>query len=132
MAAKAKKAVEPTIDDKANELINVRAQIKQLQEKESVLQSELKAEVLASGRTDFGDVIAYERTGVAKLEGLENKALKVATEQLINSLDPTYVKKTLDVGKMYAALQTDKSLLGHLAEKGLKITQQTDWYFKQK
>jgi hypothetical protein len=134
MAGKsAKKGIEvDTPELKAENLLLTRAKIKELQEKEATLVQELRDYVKETGAKDIGNLLAYEKTGAAKMEGLENKALKVAQEQLLNSLDTTYVKKSLDIGKMYAALQTDKALLGYLAEKGLKITQGVDIYFKSK
>ena len=108
----------------------VRAQQKEYKKQEDGLVAELRLYVKETGDKEFGGVLAYERTNVAKLEGLENKALDVACEQLVNELDPTYVKKNLDVSKMYAALLTDKALFGHLAQKGLSITQSSDIYFK--
>jgi hypothetical protein len=129
--AKAKKlAVELTITDKAQELLAVRHQQVELKEREPALVEELREHVKSTGEKEIGGLLAYERTGAAKLEGLENKAMKVAEEQLMNGLDGTYVKRSLDVGKMFAALQTDKALVGHLAEKGLKIVQSTELYFK--
>jgi hypothetical protein len=135
MAAKAKKSTIEVVDTpeiKAQRLLDLRAKIKAMEQQEVELIAELRAYVKDTGAKDVGNLQAYEKTSAAKLEGLENKALKVAQEQLINSLDPTYVKKALDVGKMFAALQTDKALVGHLAEKGLKITQGVDIYFKAK
>lgn len=132
MAAKKAKLQEtPTPQTKAAELLSVREQIKQLQEKESDLVFEL-AGYADEGITDFGDVIASQRTNAAKLEGLDNKAMKVAQNELMNALDPIYVKKSLDIGKMYEALKTDMALVGHLSQKGLKITQGTSWVFKSK
>ncbi|MDZ7877072.1 MAG: hypothetical protein U5L45_05355 [Saprospiraceae bacterium] len=119
-----------TIGDRAKELLQVRNQQKDLKEQEDALVAELRDYVQQTGDKEFGGVLAYERTGIAKFGGLENKALDVAIEQLVNELDPTYVKKVLNVSKMYAALQTDKALYGHLSQKGLTITQGVDIYFK--
>jgi aldehyde:ferredoxin oxidoreductase len=132
MATKAKAAKVETIEDKAQRLIDVRLQQKQLKEKEGELEMELRLYVKETGAKDVGNLLAYERTSAAKLIGLENKALKVAEEQLMNALDPTYVKRSLDVGKMFAALHTDKIVVGLLSERGLKIEQGSEIYFKAK
>ncbi len=127
--AKAKGIV--TIEAKAQLLKDLRLKIAELEKQEDDVVVELRAHVTETHQTNIGCMLAYERLGVAKMVGLENKSLKVAQEQMINEPGlATYVKTSLDVGKMYAALQTDKSLVGHLSEKGLKIEQDKAWYFK--
>ncbi len=130
MAGKKKEALVETIEQKSAKLLSVRVQIKDLEKAEAELVEALRAHVKETGEKDIGGLLAYEKTGMAKLEGLENKALNVAKEQLINELNSTYVKKSLDVNKMYAAMQTDRTLFGHLAQKGLTITQSLEVYFK--
>jgi hypothetical protein len=130
MAKKVKVSAEATIYEKATQLIELRKQITMMENQEKFIVADLRAHVRDTGEKTINGLLAYERTGVAKFEGLENKALDVAKEQLVNELDPTYVKKGLDTSKMFAALQTDKALYGHLAQKGLTLVQPVELYFK--
>lgn len=127
----AKVKAAATIEAKAQILKDLRLKIAELEKQEEDVIVELRAHVVETGQTNIGCMLAYERLGVAQMTGLENKSLKVAQEQMINEPGlATYVKTALDVGKMYAALQTDKALVGHLSEKGLKIEQNKSWCFK--
>jgi hypothetical protein len=109
----------------------LRASIKSLQDQAEAVEEQLLDIYNETGQKDFGCLVVYEKTGIAKFKGLENKALKQAQEELMNELEAKFVKRSLDMNAIFTSLGSDKALIGHLTLKGLTVEQGKSMAFKE-
>lgn len=127
--AKAKKKAENTGIVPPEQLAIIRAaNIKALREEIEKKQVELKS--LEMEQIDFMEteqlpefegLMIVERPGAVKWEGQKGKALDYAKERLLNVLDKTFVKESIDSEKLFVALESDFQLQSMFKNLGVSL-----------
>lgn len=105
---------------------------KQIDELENELDQETQAltdYVLATGETDFGQLVAIQRLNPPKLVGASGKTMEAHVAQLILQF-PGYVLQKLNLTGMLAAWETDHNLKNALKARFLEIKRESSWSFK--
>ena len=75
------------------------------------------------GHTTFGGLLRTESVSEPKWEGLKNKELDNALEQLLYELPDKFLKQVIDTQKLCNALPYNKDLQRLLKAKGLELTE---------
>lgn len=117
----------------AERLMKTKVEIKDLKNEESEMTEKLREYVKETSNTDLGSVMAYSKSTAPKIVGLEGKKLKQAIENLLESVDPVYIKETsksLDLKEIASSIDTDKTLKSLLKKAGLKIHTEEVTHFK--
>jgi hypothetical protein len=133
----AKKTVTRTPEEQATadaqELIQLRSQIKEWEAKAKEVEQKLAAWYKETGDANIGGLVqVQERNNPVKLVGAEGKRRDMLIERLLKELPTGYVKesKSLDLGRIYASLDSDPSVRALLNEAGLQVVQETSLVFK--
>lgn len=117
----------------AQELLQLRSQIKELEAKSKEIEQKLATWYTETGDANIGGLVqVQERNNPVKLIGAEGKRREMLVERLIKELPGDYVKqsKSLDLGRIYASLESDPSVRALLNEAGLSVVQETSLVFK--
>lgn len=115
----------------ADKLRSIAIEMKNLEQVKKDIESQLRAYVSATGTTDLGVLVAYEKSKPAKLVGAEGKRLDMMVEEIMNTF-PDYTKRSLNVTDIAKNIETDETIAGFLENLGLGIEQEVEWYFKSK
>jgi hypothetical protein len=133
----AKKNITRTPEEQAaadaQELLHLRSQIKEWEAKVKEIENKLAAWYGETGDASIGGLVqVQERNNPVKLIGAEGKRKELLVERLIKELPAGYVKesKSLDLGRIYASLDSDPSVRALLNEAGLQVVQETSLVFK--
>lgn len=137
MAKKVKKeplTPEQAAEAKAARIVELREIAKKATEESAQLCEELAGYCDQNGiksGEQVGCLQAIRKPNPVKLvgDGLTKKEEEYAKEMLVNEL-PDFVKKSLDLTKMYAALATNAHVRNALETKELALFQETVWMFK--
>jgi hypothetical protein len=102
--------------------------IAQLEEDKAALKEHLEDYYQETKNANIAGLLTVqERASGVKLTGASGKRMDMLKEQLIRELPKGYVKEEmkLDLGRMYASVDTDASLRALLREAGLNLEQNT-------
>lgn len=118
---------------KAAVLLMLRAEKAKIEDQIEQAEADLRVYAAESGEQQIGPVICYTRTGQPSLKSaLKGAALDRLKDQLILEVAPHYVKKSLDVAGIHAALSTDHGLRAILDNKGVTVMAgEVKIYFKE-
>ncbi len=132
MSKAKKEAIAPTAEQQAEmdaqRIVDIRKQMEDLDAELSLVQERLLGWATENGKTElFGKFNVVERQNAPKLVGATGKLLEMHTEKLLAELDAQYVseKKSLDIKRIAAALDSDPALAALLKVKGLSIVQES-------
>ena len=133
----AKKTVTRTPEEQvaadAQELLQLRSQIKEWEAKCKEVEQRLAAWYEETGDLTPGGLVQVQtRNNPVKLVGAEGKRKEMLVEKLIKELPAGYVKesKSLDLGRIYASLDSDPAVRALINESGLQLVQETSLVFK--
>lgn len=133
MSKAKKEAVAPPTPEQqaeldANRIVEIRQKMEDLDAELSLTQERLLDWAKANQKTElFGVFTVVQRQNVPKLVGATGKLLEMHTEKLLTELDPQFIseKKSLDLKRIQAALETDPALAALLKVKGLSVVQES-------
>lgn len=133
----ARNAAPPTPEEQAildaEDYLRLKSQIAGLEEILKTTGERICAYYKETGRADIGGLLAIqERNNPVKITGANGKRLDMLLERLMKELPEGYVKeqKKLDLGRMFASLDSDPALRALLNEAGLKLEQETSLVLK--
>ena len=112
----------------AKRILEIRHQMETLDAELTEVEARLKEWAAANDKTElFGLFTVVTRQNAPKLVGATGKLLEMHTEKLLTELDAQYIseKKTLDLKRIQAALESDAALAALLKVKGLSIVQES-------
>lgn len=121
--------------EKAARVVALRAEIAAKGEEAAALLEELAdycdENGLASG-AEIGPLQAVRRSSPAKIEFPGTPKEKAAAAELLMADLPAFVvtKQSLDVAKLFVAMNHDRAVANALAARAATISQATDWIFK--
>lgn len=128
--AKAKKAQNTGIVPPEQQAVARAANIKKMREDLAKMEVDLKSLELeqidfmeTEGLPEFEGLNLVEISGRVKWEGLKGKALDYAIEQLLNVVDKTFIKESIDTAKMFIALKSDVQMQAFLKTLGVQLVQ---------
>lgn len=133
MSKAKKEAVAPPTPEQqaeldANRIAEIKREIETLDAELTETQDRLLEWAKANEKSElFGLFTVVQRQNPPKLVGATGKLLEMHTEKLLTELDAQYVseKKSLDLKRIQAALDTDPALAALLKVKGLSIVQES-------
>ncbi len=117
----------------AQQLLDIRQEMKDLAELEAEVIERLKAYCQESGEKEVGGLVKLvERLNPPKLVGADGKRLEALKNKLVTELPKMYIKEsaTLDLGLILASLDSDPALKAQLQVTGLQIVQESSASFK--
>lgn len=108
-----------------------RITIKRLEEELAVIESQLRTYVQDTGEKNIGTVMAYTRTGPARLEAKPGTTLAKVELAICEKIDPDYVARKLNVPSIYENWASDADLRTVLTSFGVKpVAGEEKIYFK--
>ena len=117
----------------AQELLQLRSQIKEKEAQVEEVEKRLKSHYAAFGADIFGGLLTVqERNNPVRLEGADGKRLDALKAKLLKELPSMYVKekRELDLGLLHASIESDPVVRAMMSEAGLRLTQGISLVFK--
>lgn len=118
---------------KAALLLMLRSEKAKIEDQIEQAEADLRAYAAESGETVIGPVVCYNRpTQPSMKAAVTGKAFERIKEELLNLVPSHYVKRSLDVPSIAAAITSDHGLSAILTTKGVTIVPgEVKVYFKE-
>ena len=108
---------------RASNIKSLRAEIEQKQTELKSLEMEQIDFMEGSNLSEFEGFSLVEVPGRIKWDGLKGKQLDYAIDQILNVVDKTLVKESIDTSKMFIAVKSDVQMQSFLKTLGLQLVQ---------
>ena len=115
----------------AEQYLELNLQMKEMKARQEELLAIARSYVKATGKTDLGHAMAYEKASAAKIV-CKNKAvnLEQRLDQLLQAVPDEYVHHKLDVKALAQASESDKAIQKLFTKLELEVEQGSDFYLK--